>query len=332
MMLKSLPWIGLIIAIIAIIAILFVPTVVSADTCPDVDNLSALTTIPEITNLTEYHSQTIVPSSELATTCDQHALLAELFGKVTRNATTETQKVEMWVTYLQNVTYYSCYPPLDAEGIMVTSPLWLLKNRNMQCGQIARLAVDGFNAGGMNARVIQLNSHVAGEVVADGRWRYFDADAMGIGEFIRNPNGEIASVEDILNNRSLTAGIVLYPRISRQPSCYKGSSGTTSGKNSASSAFTYTSVFDPHQYSITIPNPHKSMLDLREYVNDSITTPCVIEKTAMPAQESNRFYGWNYYAFSPLVYPSAQQPSAKVTVSNVTQISEHLKGWSHSRH
>jgi hypothetical protein len=296
MNLKSLLRIGL------ILAIMIIPATVSAESCPSARDFSGLTTFPEITNLTEYRMQWVVPASELETSCDQHQFLHDLFMDVTANATTEVEKVEMWVTYLQATTYPSCYPPLDDNNAqLVFSPTWLIRHHGMQCGQNARLAVDGFHAGGMQARVIQLNQHVAAEVYANGKWRFIDPDMLDTGVFVRMPGGDIASIPEIEENRSLTTGIIAYRERDSLPSC----------GNNVTPFTNYTSVFDRYLYP-----------------GSQFPTPYGIGKTATPEQETNYYYGWNYYAYEPLVYLSDQQPSPERNFPTVSQIRDTLETWS----
>jgi len=241
--------------------------------CPATSTFTSLNSYPPVTNLTEYRSQPIVPVAVLdnmASSCDQHALLAEIFANITAGSTSDYDRAVKWVTYIQTVTNHWCFSPLDSDGWGVTSPLWNLQNRSMHCGTSARLTIDGFAAGNMSARLIQLRAHQAAEVYYDGSWHLIDADDMGIGVFVRNPDGSISSVEQIVNNLTLVQNIEEAVRERGLPSCC--ACGSTWVSN-------YTAAFDHMDYGAGFNSPY------------------IINKTATLAEERDRYYGWMHYEY-----------------------------------
>jgi hypothetical protein len=207
--------------------------------------------------------------------------LAALFAAVAGDASDDLARGAAWVEYIQS-TIRSTAPALDADGTEILHPLWLLEHRYLQCGQIARLVVDGFSAVGIPARVLQLKGHVSAEFYAAGRWRFADADILSAGEFVRDAYGEHASLDDILANPTLLGTVHPYSEL-------------TSDVEQARR--TYQEVFEPAAYD-----------------ESSLTTPYVVKKVAprSPAavmtlwwlngrlardaqSRTAHAYGWNYY-------------------------------------
>lgn len=193
--------------------------------------------------------------------CDTISFLQAVVAYVTRNARTELERAAGWVMYLQQARYHSCHPPVDTEDQGVYHPIWLLTHRAAQCGQAARLVVDGFNAVGIPARVLQLRSHVAAEVYLLGAWRFVDVDVWAPGVFVLTHSGAPATVDDIIQDRSLVAQVPVGLQL---PECID-------------LAWDYAAVFDSITYDGYPP------------------TPFVWQKTADAAALDNQYYGWNYF-------------------------------------
>lgn len=150
------------------------------------------------------------------------------------------------------------WAPLLDNGQAIYDPYWILKNQIAHCGQTNRVVVDGLNAAGFKARVVQLKSHVAAEVWLDGAWRFLDADWLDLGQFVRREDGSIPSADEIHKNPKLLSGLMpglefkLYPIDVMPPGA----------------------------------EPYDVMLSVKPYY---------YVKTATPEQEKNEYFGWNYY-------------------------------------
>ncbi|CUJ66326.1 Uncharacterised protein [Achromobacter xylosoxidans] len=210
--------------------------------------------------------ETRVPIAELETQCDQRAWLQSIASRITGPGKDETQKMTLWAGFLQEALFHSCNAPLDEQGQAVYSPIWMLQNRGVQCGQSARLFVDGMTAIGMKARLVQLHNHVSAEAWADGKWHFVETDALIDGDQIWRSDGRIASVSEIMADKSLLKGVIAMEELTQYPVC------TNLGIP------TFESVFQKYRYP-----------------GDSLDTPYVIKKTATSEQERNHYFGWNYY-------------------------------------
>jgi hypothetical protein len=208
--------------------------------------------------------QLLVPEGEIDLGIDRRAVLRDLFHRVAPGST-DSARVESWVRYLQDRIIHPRYPPMHSAAVMVTDPIWILHNRIGQCGQTNRLLIDALTAVGFRARVVQLAAHVAAEAFYDGQWHFLDADWLGLGQFVRKPDGTIASTAEIRANPALLDSIKdtetkLYPHMLVYPELME----------------TYASMFD------------------RVRVGDNLT-PYFLTKIATPAQERDLTFGWDYY-------------------------------------
>lgn len=154
-----------------------------------------------------------VVSEMLNYACDTEAFIAELFAEVTRGAIDDLERGMRWVKYVQETAWSSLYPPMDADGIAIYHPLWLLEHPEMHCAQNARLVVDGFIAAGIPARVLQMKGHVSSEFYAAGKWRFAEADILGGGEFVMDHSGTPASIDDISNSVELLNTVRPYAEL-----------------------------------------------------------------------------------------------------------------------
>ncbi|MEO1250239.1 MAG: transglutaminase-like domain-containing protein [Pseudomonadota bacterium] len=200
----------------------------------------------------------VLSSAEIDTTIDRRAILSTLFERLTANAATDTEKVEIWVRYLQDRVAHPRTCPLLENGQAIYDPLWILENRLGQCGQTNRVVVDGLLAAEFEARVVQLNRHVAAEVWLDGQWRYLDANWLNLGQFVRKADGSWPSAAEIHANPALVANM-------RPGTEYALYAADVLGGAQGS----YARAFEEEPY---------------YYV-----------KTATSEEEKNIYYGWNYY-------------------------------------
>ena len=218
------------------------------------DGTHAATTLP-----TEaFEKRVVLPPSKIDLTIDRHELLKAIFKSVSSKETTEQGKVEAWVRYLQDRIVHPKEAPLLENGQAIYDPLWILKNQIAQCGQTNRVLVDGLEAAGYQARLVQLKAHVAAEVFLDGAWRFLDADWLGLGQFVRKSDGTLPSAYEIYKNRGLLKGI--HPGLE----------------------------FKLYPVNV-LP------LDSPSYEEMFTTRPYYYVKTATVEQLKNEYYGWNYY-------------------------------------
>ena len=216
----------------------------------------------------------IVSDEELKPALDRRAFLQDLVTRVAAGATTDQERVERWTEWLQNHMAHSVKPPLDTEGQAVYDPIWLLRNRVAHCGQTNRVLVDGLDAIGYKTRLVQFVGHVGAEVNFGDGWHYIDADIFDFGTFVRKQDGSLASGAEITANPDLIDTI-----------------------NPLEEARLYPPVGRPH--------PPLDLAAARALIKEQFTTrvshdgthvtPYVWVKTATRDQETNKYFGWNYY-------------------------------------
>lgn len=235
-----------------------------ADDCPDINALTNFDFPAKINDLEKYKKQQIISAKQININCDTDTFLIQLFHKVTIDAKDDVDRVKKWVTFLQKRFYHSCYAPIDEQGQAVYHPIWLLQNRGVHCGQAARVAVDGLIANGIKSRVVQINGHVLAEALIHGKYRLIDPDVLNVGEFITKKNGELVSVQDIVNNNTLVSSVIALEKMKLYPKCDFEMNAD------------YTHYFLPVSYG-------------------DWSIPYVYLKTASQEQRNNIYYGWNIY-------------------------------------
>ena len=201
---------------------------------------------------------------------DRHAALAAIFQKLTAGLSTNRDKHLAVLRFLQqSVIHNSIIQPTYTDGTPAFDPLVLLELGEMQCGFVARLAVDLFAAAGYQGRVVQLTAHQIAEIYYDNSWHYFDADLFGNGASVFNPDGSVPSVEQLSQDPFL---------IDSLPSYWEPDPYNQVAANSCSQPSYY--YFSRAAWDAQYPAGR---------------TPYVIYKTASTAQEnSSRLYGWEY--------------------------------------
>jgi hypothetical protein len=216
----------------------------------------------------------VVPNSELNTSAPRRERLRSLFQRITASAITDQQKVEAFVFYIQDQIYHPFSTPVDENGTAIYDPLWILDHRVGQCGQTNRVLVDAFEAAGFEARLIQLNGHVAAEVYFDKAWHYVDADGLSFHRMIKDEGGRIPSALEIYERPQLVSGLISNEETRKYPRTILAAEGMPD----ISPPFPYENVFIPWTDPTT-----------------GLSIPFAYVKTATPEQESNTYYGWNYY-------------------------------------
>jgi hypothetical protein len=203
---------------------------------------------------------------------DRATVLTAIFNKLTAGATTNQAKHLAVLRFLQQASIHNPkLLPMYADGTMVQDPLVLLELGEMQCGQVSRVAVDLFAAGGYQARLVQLGGHVIAEVYYDADWHYFDADVFGGGTTVFNSDGSIPSVVELSRNPYL---------IDSLPAFWEPSSGNG----------VVVSQYDYPSYYYFSRAAWQN-----NFAGRAAPVPYVMYKTATPLQASNsRLYGWEY--------------------------------------
>lgn len=201
-----------------------------------------------------------------------------------------------WTTWLQQVTCHSCYPPVDEENQMVFHPKVLLSDRRMQCGQSARLVVDGLTALGIRSRLLQLNGHVAAEFFSGGGWVYSEADILGGGEFVRDQSGRPVGVEEIIDAPEILEFHNPYSRkscwtVKRDRDGFRVGTSSTVDKDlqnalsgMALGVERWAKVFEQRDFEVRTVR---------------LTTPYVIRKKSQGSGLRDRYYGWGDYECVP---------------------------------
>lgn len=210
-------------------------------------------------------NEVVVPVEAINLSIDRRKYLSDLFYEVTHGEN-DQEIVESWVTYLQKNIAHSAYAPMHPNGVMLTDPVWIMENRVAQCGQTNRVMIDGLSVVGYKTRLVQLKAHIAGEVWLDGAWRFIDADWLHDGQFIRKPDGSLASARDIVEDRSLLEGIDQNSEFRRYPVDI----GWRDHQR-------YEDMFEPTR------------------ITEELITPWYRVKTATPEQEKDLTFGWDYY-------------------------------------
>ena len=126
---------------------------------------------------------------------------------ITKSVETETSKAMAWVHFLRYALAHSYFPLENEDGTMAYSPYRLLVDGYSQCGQTARLVVDGLHLIGIKSRLIQLNGHVSAEFWNNTRWIFAEADIIAENENLINYKGEFASIDDLIENPKILSQI-----------------------------------------------------------------------------------------------------------------------------
>lgn len=138
---------------------------------------------------------------------DRRTILAAIFEHLTRGCRTNTDRHLAVLKFLHRAGNHNLIQPTWPDRTGVFDPLVLLELGEMRCGQVNRVAVDLFAAGGFAGRVVQAANHVAAEVYYDGQWHHFDATFGGNGECVRNADGTIPSFAELSEDPARADGI-----------------------------------------------------------------------------------------------------------------------------
>jgi hypothetical protein len=206
---------------------------------------------------------------------DRQKALKAIFRKVTKDTETNLEKHLAILRFLQKSSFHNRFlQPTYRDKQAVYDPLVLLELNEMRCGHVARVAVDLFAAAGYEARLVQAGGHVLAEIRYDNDWHYFDADLFGGGETVIK-DGEIPSIDKLSSNP------YLLDRLS-SGSHYENFVHLTHQESQI--------LFNVPNYYPSTYYFHKS-----SYSN---YPPLHYQKTALPKDLQNKWYGWNYYLTS----------------------------------
>ena len=210
-------------------------------------------------------AELVVAPEDIDLSIDRRVFLRDVFDRVVTGDTHQA-RVESWVRFLQNRIAHSAHPPMHPDGVMLTDPVWILRNRVAHCGQTNRVLIDGLTAAGYRARAVQLTSHVAAEVFYDDNWHFIDADWLNNGQFIRRPDGTLPSTAEIFEHPEYLAGLDTN------------------------------SEFRDYPADVGYRN-YQAYADMfrRVDLGNGILTPYYMTKIAGPEAERDLTFGWNFY-------------------------------------
>lgn len=126
--------------------------------------------------------------------------LKALYNQIVAGAATDHDKALAVMAWVQHAVRHPAYPQkwVSEPTSSIYHPLVRYYCALGQCGPTNRAFVDLCVAGGMPARIVQLNQHVSAEVLCAGAWRFFCCDALDGGQYVAGPGQTVASVPQIL--------------------------------------------------------------------------------------------------------------------------------------
>jgi hypothetical protein len=226
---------------------------------------------------------------------ERHQALIEIFSRITTGSGDQREKHIALLRFLQRVSLNWKLQPMYPDGQAVFDPLVLLELTEMRCGQVARLGVDLWAAGGGKGRIVQLANHVSAEVFYDGEWHLLEGDIWENGVVIMNEDGTIPSLEEMS----------LDPyRIDMLPPQYWA-------PNIAKS------------YSV----PYLSFYFFNKKAYDGAPVQFYYKTATAEEERHSKWFGWNYYSVQKSTSINLSddspryQPSA-VTITSIDQNSE----------
>jgi len=113
---------------------------------------------------------------------DRHQALEALFALITEGATTASERHLRVADFVSGALCHTNLNPVYPDGTSVYDPLVLLELGQGRCEEAARVAVDLWEAGGLDARLVLLGEHIVAELFYDGGWHFIDPDVFGKGQ------------------------------------------------------------------------------------------------------------------------------------------------------
>jgi hypothetical protein len=213
-------------------------------------------------NLNRYFQKYVIDPTEITCYINRRNILHEIVRRITQGAQNDIEKIRLWTMFLQDKIIHPKHPPIIECGQLIFDPIWILKNKVAQCGQVNRLVVDGLETLGFKGRVVQLSNHVIAEVYVDGRYLALDADLLDYGSFFYNKHGRIVSAMEIFLNPKI------LERLQGQ-------------------------VYSAYPEFKDIP--HDENYWYNYLLQGFVSKPYYYKKTASLKQLDNQYFGWNYY-------------------------------------
>lgn len=201
---------------------------------------------------------------------DRKQFLQRVYDEQTKNVSSERDKILSVLSYVQSRLYATHFVPIDENKKAILDPLILHDIRWSSCGQANRFLVDLLAVGGHDARLLQLNGHVAASVKLDGEWRFLDADALTSGIYIKNKNGDLATIYEVSNQPELSINTPINWEVN-----------VINGTVTKLSTYQSLNVFKSVEY---------------KFRGKKLTTPFFYIKNTKSENFTyeNRYYGWNY--------------------------------------
>jgi hypothetical protein len=128
---------------------------------------------------------------------DRRRVLTVLFRMICAGCRTDRERHLAILEFCNKVSFNNYIQPMWPDRDPVCDPLILLELGEMRCGQVARLVVDLFDAGGYPGRLVQLGRHTSSEVYYDGGWHYLDAGLFGGRWTVANADGSIPGYDQL---------------------------------------------------------------------------------------------------------------------------------------
>jgi hypothetical protein len=133
---------------------------------------------------------------------DRRRVLEHVFRTVTAAAETDTERHVALLRFLHRASYHcSKLRPMYRDCVRCWDPVVLLELNEMHCTHAGRVAVDLWEAGGYEARLVNFGAKTTAEVYYEGQWHYFGPDSCGgNGIVLRRPDGVIPSWVELSRN------------------------------------------------------------------------------------------------------------------------------------
>lgn len=128
---------------------------------------------------------------------DRHRVLREIFRRVCDGCRTDEERHLAVQRFCARASLHNLIQPMHENRTAVFDPLVLLELGEQRCGQTARVAVDLLSAGGFEARLVQVGSHVSAEVHYDGDWHLLEPSLDDGTHVVRDADGTIPSIVEL---------------------------------------------------------------------------------------------------------------------------------------
>ena len=110
--------------------------------------------LEHIDNVYDYDFGHIAQIEERLEGVDRKKVLRHIFGIITADAKTNTEKQLRILKFLHKSSFHNYIQPMYSNGTTVYDPLVLLELSEMRCGHVNRIAVDLFASAGIKGRLV----------------------------------------------------------------------------------------------------------------------------------------------------------------------------------